>query len=66
MERMTLTNGYEPEMMIFAKYDNKNCNTRARVEYFASVFVPLDKRVHQLPGYKGMIFDDQLTFDSNY
>jgi len=63
---MTLINGYEPSTMLFIKFDNKNCNQRARVKYFASIFLPLEIRTHQLPEYKGMIFDDQLIFDSNY
>lgn len=50
MQKMTLTNGYEPSTMVFLKFDNKNLNKRAKVEYFSSLFIAHDsKGIVKLP-----------------
>mgnify|MGYP000994376607 CR=1 FL=1 len=64
---MSLNNGYEPSTLLFQKYDNKKCNKRGRTEYFSSMFLGLESgRSPKLAEYKGMLFDDDLVFDSNY
>jgi hypothetical protein len=53
--------------MLFLKHDNKKCNKRCRTEYFSSMFLGLESgRNTKLAEYKGMVFEDDLVFDSNY
>ena len=67
MDKMTLTNGYDPSSMQFVKFDNHRYNKRGNISYFSSLFILFDARhAPKLPEYKGKIFDDQLQFDSDF
>ena len=61
MDKMTLTNGYEPSSMQFMKQDNQYYNKRGKIQYLSSLFIAFDgRRPPKLPEYKGTIYDDQL------
>jgi hypothetical protein len=64
---MTLTNGYEPDTLIFKRYNNDSINRRGRMQFFSSLFVGIEgSRGMRLPEYKGMIRDNDLIFDSSF
>jgi hypothetical protein len=49
------------------KYNNEGQNKRGNKTFLASIFLPIEiKRLIKLPDYKGMLKDDQLTFESNF
>ena len=53
--------------MVFLKFDNKEMNKRGKTEYFSSLFLsPSSKGAIKLPDYKGMLCDEDLTFDASY
>ena len=44
MDKMTLTDGYDPSSMQFMKHDNKYYNKRGKIQFLASLFIPFDNR----------------------
>lgn len=62
-----MQNGYDESTLMFKKYQNEKNNKRNGCRYFSSLFIVLqDGGARPLPSYKGMLYDNDLVFDSNF